>query len=444
MSAPSCEWEGSEITIEPLEAIIRNAQSRLRLPGISAAVAVDSDVAWRDARGFADVDHGVRSAADTPYCIGSVTKTFTAAAVMRLRDDGALDLDQRVCHYLKEFPHPKVTIRQLLSHTAGVQREPASEGWATFAFPTSEELRATMRSIVQVCRPGRWHYSNLGYALLGEIIEVVSGDRWDNVIASRLTAPLALDSTTCAAVPGTATGYLVHPYHDTVKPLPLVDLGALAPAGQLSSTAPDLARWAAFLASDGRGLLSPASIGEMHAVHAMVDGTWMKAWGLGVWLRRREERILAGHNGFMPGFRVVAVWSPGESVGAAVMVNSQTPGVDDVALDLLDAFVGSRDARPAAWIVTGSVPVELSGVLGIWWKEGVGYVLSYRDGKLVSRLDGELVNEEESVFEPVGPDHFIATSGPDIGETLTISREPDGKPVALRWATYPCSREPFA
>ena len=154
----------SESLETTLDGILAKAQSEQRMPSVSAAVGRDGEVLWRRAMGRADVERGEPATTDHVYRIGSITKTFTAVAILQLREAGRLQLDDPVRKLLPEFPAGP-TIRQALSHLTGIQREPPGEIWESMIPPSREELVGGLEDAEQILQPGQaWHYSKIGRA----------------------------------------------------------------------------------------------------------------------------------------------------------------------------------------------------------------------------------------------------------------------------------------
>ena len=168
MSAP-------EVLAAELERRVRREQRDQRLPSIAAAVLRDGELVWETAVGAADVAAARDAAPDTQYPHGSITKTFTAAAIMQLRDAGKLGLEDTLDKHVAAAAHAP-TLRRLLSHTSGLQRETHDDAWLKARFADVPELLQTLGDAEQVLPPGaRFHYSNLAFALLGVVVERASG-----------------------------------------------------------------------------------------------------------------------------------------------------------------------------------------------------------------------------------------------------------------------------
>jgi CubicO group peptidase (beta-lactamase class C family) len=233
-----------------LRAIVAKTQSERRVPSIAAAVTRGGETVWADAVGLADAENDEQATPEHQYRVGSITKTFTAVAVMQLRDEGKLQLEDRLDAHLDVRAHGDLTLRQMLSHGSGLQREIPGDVWETLEFPQStQELLAKLEEAEQVLLPGeRWHYSNLAYILLGEIVAKLSGMAYEDYVEARILQPVGLARTSFAPEAPTATAYSVEPYSDVVRREPMLveRTGGIAAAGQLWSTVGDLCRWARF------------------------------------------------------------------------------------------------------------------------------------------------------------------------------------------------------
>ena len=220
---------------------------------------------------------------ETQYRIGSITKTFTAAAVFQLRDEGLLDLDDPVGRHVEELTVATPAIRALLSHASGLQREQPGEMWETMVMPSQEELVASLGIAERVIPGSHWHYSNLAFSILGLVVERLRGVPYRQVVNERLLGPVGLARTTWTPADPVAVPYLVDPFADAVSLEPMLEDGSLGAAGELWSTAVDVARWGAFLGDPDPDVLSPAAAEEMRTVHAMAEtDRWTLGWGAGL------------------------------------------------------------------------------------------------------------------------------------------------------------------
>jgi CubicO group peptidase (beta-lactamase class C family) len=430
-----------------LARLVRSHQSERRAPSFAVAVFRRDELLWSDAVGYAEIESETRAAVDMQYRIGSITKTFTAVAIMQLREAGELDLDDPLARHIPEAKHEGPTVRRMLAHLSGLQREPPGEVWETMLDPSVEELLGVLDEAERVLHPGAyWHYSNLAFALLGEIVSRRSGMRAVDYISQRVLAPLGLTRTTWTAEAPHAQGYFVAPYTDTATPEPHVELNASAPIGQLWSTVGDLAKWGAFLAAGDERVLSEQTVREMHAFQSMVPylKSWTLGYGLGVALYRDKERVLVGHGGAMPGFLAGLVVSPEDDIGAVALANSSAGAfAEALALKLARRTHELEPGDAEEWRVGEPPPPAVASLLGRWWSEGNEYVFTWSKGKLNATIaESQRGALEPTVFEPDGDDRYRPVSGLERGELLRVARDEQGVPVRLYWATYPFTRAP--
>src|SRR5262245_22066827 len=172
------------------------------LPGIAVGVVSDQELVWAKGFGFADIKAKLPMTATTKFRMASHSKLFTAIAIMQLREEGKLGLDDPVLkhlHWYKAKPagddDGPITVEQLLSHSSGMQRE-AGDHWTSYAFPTSDEIRRLYADRQAAFAPSvRWKYSNLAYAIAGMLIEQVSGERWAEYVERHIFKPLGMNAS---------------------------------------------------------------------------------------------------------------------------------------------------------------------------------------------------------------------------------------------------------
>ena len=435
MSAP-------EALREQLVRSLRTAQAEQRAPSVSASVFRGDELLWSEAVGLADVEAGTAASPETQYRIGSITKTFTAVCVLQLRDAGELSLDDPLDRFIPESPYAP-TLGRMLSHASGLQREPPGEIWETMAAPSREELVRRTADAEQPLVPGSWwHYSNLAFALLGEVVARQTGGTWEDALRERVLEPLGLRRTTAAAEEPAARGYFVQPYSDVAQLEPDPDLGGSGALGKLWSTTGDLARWGAFLAAGDERVLAPATLEEMSHARVMVDHErWTLAWGTGLELYRRGDRVFVGHGGAMPGHLAGLVVNRRSGIGAAVLMNTAAGGEPEkLALDLAVAAIEALPEPASAWQPGEPPPPEIEPILGRWWTEGDEVVFAWR-GRLEAKLVGGAPGRDLSVFAPEG-EAYRCVEGRERGELLRIVRNGNGEVEKLYFATYPLRREP--
>jgi CubicO group peptidase (beta-lactamase class C family) len=426
---------------------LQEAQRDSRVPSVVAGLSRDGALLWSGGAGS-----GALPDADTQYRCGSISKTFVAVSVLRLRDEGRLDLEDRLGRHLPDAALPRATIAQLLSHTAGTRAETPAPWWERSAGGDSAALNAALADSPAALRPGSYHYSNVGFALLGQLVERLRGASWRDVARAELLAPLGLYRTTPRPVGPFAPGYAVHPFADVVLPEPEFDAGAMAPAGQLWSCVNDLTSWAAFLAGEhpgGPDVLATSTLTEMARVRTVDDGpdeAWTRGYGLGLQTWNVGGRRSFGHGGSMPGFLATlrVSGSPG-ALGSgghdAVVVMANTTTGLDVALagDLLDSLAQDLPRPVTPW-APAAVSADVLELLGLWY---------WGPSPLILRATGDLLDltalelGRESRFRPAGDGTWVGLDGYYAGETLCIKKGPDGRTVALDLASFILTRTPY-
>lgn len=424
---------------------VRQVKTEQRLPSLTVGVAHQGKPLALESVGDANVMDGTAAQAHTQYRIGSITKTFTAAIVLLLAERGLLDLDEQVEVYLPGTSVGQPRLRHLLAHCGGVQREAPLPMWSTMQGPDREELRQALTRAEMIDRQGaRWHYSNLGYAVLGQIVEQVAGIACEDLIDRELIKPLGLTATTWQPTEMAATGYRMDPYQDIVHPEPRMQQGTIGVGGQLWSTIADLLVWGHALTGGAPEVLSDAVIAAMHTPLVMVDrDAWTQGWGLGLILDRRPTRIVSGHTGAMPGFvAALSLDRASQTVVAALSNVTRGVRVGALAIGILEEIADDlAPVSPAEAVNRGPCPEHVMGVLGRWWCEAEETVFTWHDGTLQAYLS-DSPSTSRTVFSRQGHDSYRASSGRQQGERLYVIRDDHGQVSQLEWATYPYTRTP--
>ncbi|WP_256378063.1 serine hydrolase [Phycicoccus sp. HDW14] len=288
----------------------------------------------------------------------------------------------------------------------------------------------------------RFHYSNVGYAALGRLLEVQHGTGWAEVVHRELLEPLGMTRTTTRPTGRAAQGLAVHPFADVLLPEPEHDGGAMAPAGQLWTTVPDLARWAAFLGGDTAGLLSTDTLAEMCEPHHVVDEPkqpWTGAHGLGWQVWNVDGVRYAGHGGSMPGFLAGLRVRLDGGDGVVTLTNTTSTtvmrGLPDRLLEVL------RDEEPPAvepWSASGDA--GLLELVGTWhWGSSVTTATVAGEHLVL----GEPGTGRGSRFARVGVDAWVGLDGYNTGEPLRVVRRADGSVSHLDLASFRFTRTPY-
>ncbi|MCY7279931.1 MAG: beta-lactamase family protein, partial [Sphingomonas bacterium] len=378
-------------------------------------------------RGLADVERKVPITAATHFRLGSITKQFAAAAVLRLAEQGKLSLDDPLSKFLPAYPAPgaSATVRQLLNHTSGVMPYTNIPGWMvegnTGKAYTTKQLVAVFKDIPSPSKPGeKWDYNNSGYVLLGAIIEKVTGVSWDRAVGDLVTGPLKLATIRSGigadGTPGMAIGYT-----DTDGKIGLaqkIDMSVPHAAGALVGTVGDLADWGNAL-HNGK-LLAPASYVAMTGTTTTADGK-TQPYGYGVQSGDVRGRKEIGHGGGIFGFSTDSIYLPKEKIFVAVFANSDSPqsAPSNVARRL--AALALNDAYPVFTRVVLD-PKAVDALVGTYVFADTERVFSRRDGKLFAQRKDR---PELEVFA-AGANKFFY--GRDSLTWFEIMRDSAGKP----------------
>ncbi|MEV0453966.1 serine hydrolase domain-containing protein [Catellatospora methionotrophica] len=423
---------------------IATAQAEGRAPSLVAAVLRDGSPVWTGARGLVD---GRPPTTDTQYRIGSLTKTFVAVLVLRLRDEGRLDLADPLGTHLPAAPAGSagVTVAQLLAHTAGLASETPAPWWERTDGGVRPEL-ADVLSADGVKHPaGRlFHYSNPGFALLGALVEQLRGKPLEQVLAEEILAPLGMTRTSLLPQAPHAGGWAVHPWADVLLPEPATDTGRMAPAGQLWSTVDDLCRFAAFLAKGDPAVLAEATLTQMRTPAAPMDGpAWDLTYGLGLQLKNDHGRLLSGHTGSMPGFLCTLWVAPADGLGGVVFANT-TSGISigGVCADLVRITAEHEPRIPDAWAPLPSYDPALLDLVGPWyWGPGALVIRLRAEGDLeLAPLPGP---GRGSRLKAQADGTWLGLDGYYAGETLRAVRDADGAVTHLDLGSFVLTRQPY-
>ena len=295
-------------------------------PGAAVLVVQDGRTVLRKGYGLAEIELGVPIAPDMVFRVGSVTKEFTAACVLRLVEEGRLALDDPIGKYLPDFPTGgrRVTIAQLLTHTSGVRSYTDLPGWFGARMKedrSPREVEALFDGEPFDFEPGTgWHYDNSGYVLLGEILEKVTGKPYADLVTDTILRPLGMNDTRYGSdapiVPRRVSGYAKTP--DGVVNAPFLSMTQPYAAGALVSTVDDLARW--HRALDAGAALKPESVRRMWTPARLPDGTDTR-YGFGWIVWTLDGHPVVEHGGGINGFQTANLRLPDERIYVAVLSN---------------------------------------------------------------------------------------------------------------------------
>ena len=358
-----------------VDAVFREVAERLHAPGAAWGVVIDGELAHAGAVGYRDVTTKAPVDADTVFRIASMTKSFTAVAILGLRDEGKLSLDDPAERYVPELKElryptadsPRITIRHLLSHSEGF---PEDNPWGDQQLGLSQaQMAELMRKGIPFSNaPGvAYEYSNYGFAILGAIVARVSGMPYNEYLAARILRPLGMTSTTMEPS-AVRPDRLAHGYRwedERWKAEPLLPDGAFGPMGGMLTSVRDLGRYvAAQLAAwpprdeAEAGPVRRASLREMQqvarsgtatAVRDAAGGLQLNAPGYGYGLRVYQTcafRHVVEHSGGLPGFGSQMRWLPEYGVGLIAFGNVTYTGWSRAITLALEALAKTGALQP--------------------------------------------------------------------------------------------------
>ena len=407
------------------------------LPGAVVLVQKGGKVVFRKAYGLASLESKTPMQPDQVFRIASVTKTFTAAAVLRLAEEGKVELSTSIHNYLPDLPEAwgPVTVAHLLSNTSGIPNYTDDPAW----WPRQGEdlspailLETYVRPKPLEFEPGTdWHYSNSGYLLLGQLIEAVSGQDYESALRTRFFGPFKLERTRygwdAPPIPGLAVGYLADG-----RPAPRVDKGQLFSTAGLVSTVDDLGTWLRALTT-GQAV-APASFRKMAESWKFPDGR-LAGYGFGLYLRPSQGHRLAGHGGQILGYTGFVEADLDADVQVVLLTNRFPPVVAPEYLTrrLLALAIGRALAEPKPVALDPGKLARLTGQ----YKGRRLFRVSFAEGRLWV-LKGpdraELVPLSDTEFQEKDSDRkfrFTLSRGTSIGLRLQVLGAP-ATPMLLR------------
>ncbi|MCL4671673.1 MAG: beta-lactamase family protein [Sphingomonadaceae bacterium] len=421
-----------------------------RIPAISVAVARGDQTVW--SRGFGTIDRKGRVPAtgDTIYSICSISKLFTSIAVMQQWEQGRLRLDEPVTTYLpwaRLAPDDResvpVTLRGLLTHSAGLPRESAHPYWTgpDFPFPTTEEIRAGISGQAPLYPASTtFQYSNLGITLAGDTVEAVTGTAYGDYVTANILTPLGLDHTR-PSVPADrygkdmAVGWGALTSDGERPEVKLFDPRGITPAAGFTSSVNDLAKFASWqfrlLRSGEAEVLRASTLREMHRVHYITPDR-ETSWGLGFAAYQMDGRNMVGHGGSCPGYRSTLMIDPASETAIAVAMNAMDdPGVYARGLGALLANRLTATAYPAP----EGAPLDLASYSGIYGGQPWGpdsVILPWAGGLAWAELATGDPMGDLTRLKPLGGDRFrVMTGKGEERDVITFVRDGSGAVTAV-------------
>ena len=393
--------------LDLLAAWIESSMAYQEIPGLSIGVVHDQDLIWSRGFGYADLETELPADERTLYRIASITKLFTATAIVQLRDAGKLQLDDPVFRHLPWFgvrnrfeEAPVITIRHLITHWSGLPREAAFPYWTENVFPTAAEIEQALGGQeVAVAPETQWKYSNLAVSLAGRVVEAATGQTYTAYVREKILLPLGMEQTLVSpsdpGTPGLAAGYGMKWPGTPRKTAPFSDCRGIAPAAGMASNIEDLARFASFQfrrePAANPTVLRGSSLDEMQRIQ-WLNPDWCSGRGLAFHIVRRDHRTLFGHAGALRGFRSSLVMNASDKVGAVVLANADGIDTWSIAERVFDWIAPALGAPDAA---------RESGSPSSAWTAYVGRYRSDWGDEQVLVLDGTLALIDPRLPDPL-------------------------------------------
>ena len=416
------------------------------IPAISAAVVKGDKTVWSSGFGYTDRAMTQPATADTIYSICSISKLFTAVAFMQQWEKGTVRLDEPVSTYLPwaqlapdDRESVPVTMRGLLTHSAGLPREAVNPYWTgpDFPFPTQAEIRSGI-SAQDPLYPASttFQYSNLGLTLVGEVVETVSDDPFGDYVSANILSPLGMSDTRPFIPQDLADGKMAVGWgsltpEGTRPPVKLFDARGINPAAGFSSTVNDLAKFAAWqfrlLDSGEAELLRASTLREMHRVQYITPDR-QTSWGLGFVSFQMDGQNIVGHGGSCPGYRSSLMIDPKNEMAIAVAMNTmESPG--GLARSL-GGLLGKRMSAEVYEAPEGE-DINLADYAGTYDAQpwGRDYVVVPWAGGLIAVTPSEddIAGEIRNRAKPLGGDRFqVISDKGEKREIITFHRDSAG------------------
>jgi CubicO group peptidase (beta-lactamase class C family) len=434
-----------------------NAQQAYEeIPGMSAAIVYDQELVWSGGFGEANPESGIVTSAETIHSICSISKLFTSISIMQLKENGKLRLDDPISRHLTWFKDleqqfdgaPEITIEGILTHSAGLPRESDHGYWTgDFKFPAKEAIIAGLKNQETLYEPWQYfQYSNLGLTLAGQIVEQVSGMKYEEYVQQNILEPLGL-SNTRPYMPQDmhgkelAIGYTAMTREGSREEVAFFDANGINPAAGFSSTADDLATFASWQLKTYHGeenqVLHRNTLKEMYRVHYM-DPNWTTSWGIGFSVRKMNEKTVVGHGGSCPGYRSQLLIDPESKVAVTFMANASgvntgkfTREIYEIMAPALKKAAKKEDKEEADEMELKDFSKYTGTYSGSpWWGENYIFQTGDKLGRISFPSDdpsdfGKLKHIEGNKFKRIRNDE-------KLGETIEFVEDEGGSVIGYK------------
>jgi len=442
--------------IAAFDVVVQKIAREREQPGLSVGLVYGDRLIWSKGYGYADLAKKTPATPATAYRVASITKLFTATAILQLRDAGRLRLDDPVVKHLPWFAprdsfadDPPITIRHLMTHTSGLTRELDTLYWDDGAFPDHDALVRMVNGAWTIQpREKELKYSNVAVALEGEIVAGVSGESWAGYVKKHILEPLGMTHTEplpTRDLPTLTTGYHLRLPGQARRVAPFVDIKAMSPCGAIASTVEDLARFVSLqfadTASSGPVVLRGSSLREMHRVQ-FLNPEWTRGYGLGWGVRRAGDQVRIQHGGSLPGNATMISAAPAERFGVIVLTNADD-GRPDLYVDKAWSIVAPAVKKAVAGAdMKDTADPSWARYAGDYeWIDGTtSKVLLLSDGLYLLDMTADDPWGDRVRLEPVSPGVFRMKGGSQQDELVRFESDAAGRVIRLREPGYSAKR----
>jgi len=345
--------------LQGIRPFIEEQMKIWNVPGLAVAVVKDQEIIIAEGFGYRDVEARLEVTPETLFAIGSSTKAFAATTAGILADEGKLDIDTPVKHYLPNFKMvdsfttERVTLRDMLSHRTGLPRHDLI--WFNSSLSRKEIIER-----IQYLEPNRdfrttWQYQNIMYMVAGYIVGQQLGTSWEQVVKDKIFAPLQMHASNFSVDDSQLQSDYALPYMDEgdqVKRIPFRNLDLVGPAGSINSNLLDMAKWVMLQLNkgvyQGQQVISEGALMETHRPHIPCELSYwgmkeltMACYGLGWWIEPYRGHPMIHHGGNIDGFTAEVAFLPDEKVGVVILANkniTQLPML--LSFNLFDRLLG--------------------------------------------------------------------------------------------------------
>jgi len=330
------------------EKYVENAMKDWKVQGCAVAIVKNGKIVYTKGFGFRDVKNQLPVTPNTLFAIGSCSKAFTSAAVCLMVDEGKIDFDKPVISYYPGFKMQDdyvtthITLRDMLCHRSGLPRH-------DFAWYGADNLsRKDIIDGLRYLEPSKgfreaWQYQNGMFTTAGFMVEVVSGEKWETIVAKKIFEPLGMKTSNFSVYESQKTTDYAKPYaerNDEVKEIPFRSLDAMGPAGSVNSSVNEMANWLIMQINGGKfdgkqiigdGSLRQTQTPQMVIQSGVTDEVFYNSYGMGWMITSYRGHLRLEHGGNIDGFSASACFLPKDSIGVVVLTNMDGTSLTSVA-----------------------------------------------------------------------------------------------------------------